>query len=266
MMSGPLLRRGLLLAALALLLQACASTRHPPAGRAYHFGRDTFAYANELVWVYGWDADGQWRGTPRTPKPDYSHRCFVVAKSAKQFFAHAEFDPELPIADDLTYRRLVGEVLNSDPSTTAPPSERIRIPGYPSRRAFSVAQEDLLKAQSGGPWSSYFQRGHWRMIFPFSRQSQANTAEAWIQALSENRPAVAHVLTFPSLRINHAVLVFRVREEPEQIVFLVYDPNTPDRPVELIFDRATRTFHFPTTAYFPGGKVNVYEVYRGLLY
>ena len=85
-------------------------------------------------------------------------------------------------------------------------------------------------------------------------------------ALELNRPPVVHVVSFPSLRINHALLVFAVSEDPARIQFQVYDPNTPGQPCELNFDRKTRTFHFPATAYFPGGKVNVYEVYHGLLY
>ena len=266
MLSALQLWRCLSLLALALLVPGCAGTGHPPAPRAYSFCQDTFAYTNELVWEYAWDAQGRWRGEPRTPKPDYSHRCFVVAKAAKQFFGHAQFDPHLGPADDLTYRRLIREVLRSSPRQIAPAEDRIRVPGYRSLRQFSVDQERLLKAESGGPWRSYFQRGHWRMIFPFSRGSQARTARNLIKAVRENRPAVVHVVTFPSLRINHALLVFAALEDSARITFQVYDPNTPDHPGELSFDRATRTFHFPTTAYFPGGNVNVYEVYHALLY
>jgi hypothetical protein len=266
MLSATQTWRSLLTVALVLLAQGCASHPQPVADRPFTFQRDTFAYANELVWEYAWDAEGRWRGQPRSPKPEYSHRCFVVVKAAKQFFWHADFDPDTMPADDLTYRRLVREVLNSSPRTPSSPEERIRIPGYPHLHAFSTAHERLLKAESGAAWQSYFQRGHWRMIFPFSRGSQEQTARDLIAATRKNQPAVAHVLCFPSLRINHAVLVFEARDESARVVFTVYDPNTPAQPAELIYDRPTRTFQFPATDYFPGGNVNVYEVYRGALY
>jgi hypothetical protein len=189
-----------------------------------------------------------------------------VVRAAKQFFWHAEFRPDVRRADDLTYRRLVREVLRSNPRRPSPPNERIQIPGYRDLHEFSAEHGRLLKAESGGAWLSYVQRGHWRMIFPFSRRSQERTAQQWIEAVERNQPAVAHVHCFPSLRINHAVLVFAAREDPAEVVFQVYDPNTPEQPRELIFNRLTRTFNYPTTAYFPGGKVTVYEVYRNFWY
>jgi len=48
--------------------------RHfPPDGlaeRGFEFQRDTFAFPNELVWVYEYDANGKWtpiRATPNRP-------------------------------------------------------------------------------------------------------------------------------------------------------------------------------------------------------
>lgn len=254
------------LVTLALLLTGCLHPQPHAASREFRFGEDTFAYPNELVWQYDWDEKGKWRGTARDPKPDYSHRCFVMAKSAKQFFMHAQFEASQPLADDLTYRRLIREVLDANPRKARQPAQRVRIPGYPNLHAFSRAQAHLLKTESGGPLQSYFQRGHWRMVFPFSRGSQARTADSWLKALEKNRPAVAHVLTFPSLRINHALLVYDVQEQADRLLFEVYDPNTPEEPCTLTYDRPTRTFHYPTTAYFPGGNVNVYEVYHRTLY
>ena len=50
------------------------------------------------------------------------------------------------------------------------------------------------------------------------------------------------------------------------IQFQAYDPNIPAHPVELIYQRADRTFYFPRTHYWAGGKLNVIEVYRGWIY
>ena len=37
---------------------------------------------------------------PREPKPDYAHRCFVLARAARQFLYHARFDAEHESASD----------------------------------------------------------------------------------------------------------------------------------------------------------------------
>jgi hypothetical protein len=251
---------------LVWLLQGCASRPQSAADRPFVFGQDSFAYANELVWEYSWDGHGRWRGKPRSPPPDYSHHCFVVVRAAKQFFNHALFDPDARIADDLTYRRLVRQVLDKSPRTISPSEHRIRIPGYPHLNAFSADHGSLLKAESGGAWLSYLQRGNWRMILPFSRGSQESAARKFLDAIAQNRPAIAHVVAFPSLRINHAVLVFDADESAEQVTFHVYDPNSPEQSRVLVLDRASRTFHFPANDYFPGGNVNVYEVYHSLCY
>jgi hypothetical protein len=254
--------------ALSLLLCGCATSRPivPANSRAFEFQKDTFAYANELVWEYGFDANGKWKGHARQPKPDYTHHCFVVARAARQFFQFARFDPAQPEADAATYRRLIRGVMKQSARRDVPDSERIVIPGYADLREFSLAQELLLKAECGGAWQSYFQRGHWRMIFPFSREHQRKTAEALLAEVKQNRPPVVHVVRFPQLTINHALVLFDANETTREIQFTVYDPNKPEKPATLTYDRVKKTFFFPANDYFPGGRVDVYEIYRGWVY
>src|SRR6266404_3032128 len=162
----------------ACALMGCVTTP-PPAASSRHFvfDQDTFAYANELVWEYRFDERGHWISKPREPKPDYTHHCFVVARSAKQFFAHARFDARRPVADAETYRRLIHQIVSIRPRRELPDGDRVVIPGYSNLREFSRVQEKLLKAECGGAWHSYFQRGHWRMIWPFTRRHQQKLAE-----------------------------------------------------------------------------------------
>lgn len=240
----------------------CASHRQFVGSRPFSFKTDTFAYANELVWEYHFDANGKWVHQRREPEPDYTHHCFVVARSARQFFENARFDPSLPVASDKTYLRLIHRVVSIDPSHPLPDSKKIVIPGYANLREFSAAKENLLKSECGGAWESYFQRGHWRMIWPFSRAHQERTAEQLVADLKENRPPVVHVVRFPQLTINHSVLLFDAKETKTNILFSVYDPNKPDKPKTLTFDRASRTFTFPGNDYWPGGRVDIYEIYR----
>lgn len=247
---------------MALALCGCAGRRQFVGTRPFDFQKDTFAYANELTWVYHYDANGKWVHQRREPKPDYHQHCFVVARCARQFFQNARFDPTQPIATETTYRQLIRRVVSVDPSHPLDDSKRIVIPGFADLRQFSAAQEKLLKDECGGEWQSYFQRGHWRMIFPISRRSQERTAERLLADLKDNRPPVVHIERFPQLTINHAILIFGAKESEKNIVFSVYDPNKPDSPKTMIFDRATRTFNFPGNDYWPGGRVDVYEIYR----
>jgi hypothetical protein len=246
----------------------CASSRAGQEGQArpFRFGADTFAYQNELVWDYGLDEAGAWRGRPRDPVPDYVHRCFVMARSVKQFFLHARFDPEAGAVDDLTYRYLIREVLRSSPRHGRDAERRVVIPGYRDLYEFSDAWGWLLQAESGGAWGSYFQRGHWRMVFPFSRRHQERMARALEAGVERDGLVVVHLVRFPGLQINHAVVVFDAVEEERGVQFSVYDPNTATGPVTLRFDRVRRQFEFASTAYYRGGPLKVYEIYRGICY
>jgi len=239
---------------------ARASFSHP-----FVFGQDNFSYRNDLMWVYYKDPDtGEFRHKDREPPPDYSHHCFPVARSARQFFQHARFDPTLPKADEATYRELIHRVVKTSPRRQL--DERIVIPGFTNLFTFSQAYEKLLKGECGGAWQSYFQRGHWRMIFPFSRHHQEKAAESFRQSLQRNRPPIIHIVKFPQLTINHAIVLFDVHEKEKGLEFDVYDPYDPLKPTTLTFDREERQFWFPGNDYFVGGKVDAYEVYYSWKY
>jgi hypothetical protein len=249
---------------LALVLCGCAGSRSREASfaRPFVFGEDTFAYRNDLVWVYYRDpVTGEFRHKNREPKPDYTHHCFPVARSARQFFQHARFDPTQPVADEAAYRKLIRRVVSTSPRTVLEERERVVIPGYTNLFAFSRAQERLLKEECGSAWQSYFQRGHWRMIFPFSGRSQEKMVEQLREAILRNRPPVIHIARFPSLTINHALVLFEVKEMEAEVKFSVYDPYDPITPSVLTFKKAERQFYYPPNDYFVGGKADVYEIY-----
>jgi hypothetical protein len=253
----------------ALLLSGCASTGSSPAlwkERPFVFPEDAFAYPNELFWEYWYDEQGQWTTRRREPPPAYAHHCFVVARAARQFFDVAEFDPTQPVVSPEEYRALIRRVVRSNPRRGPGKRNKIVIPGYASLREFSEAHVTLLKAECGGAWQSYVQRGHWRMIMPFSRGHQEKMAGQLVRALEQNRPPVIHVVCFPELTINHALVVIGAEPTPGGKAFSVYDPNLPEHPALIYYDAKRRTFEFPPNHYFPGGKINVYEVYHSCLY
>ncbi|MEO6036134.1 MAG: hypothetical protein ABIQ35_12835, partial [Verrucomicrobiota bacterium] len=207
---------------------------------------------------------GKWTSRRREPQPEYKQHCFVVVHAAKQFFKFAEFDPASQAVDEKSYRDLIHQIVFGSDMRRA--DVKIKVPGYANLNEFSRAHEDLLKRESGSAWRSYFQRGHWRIMLPFSRRHQEKAGEDFVRKLRENQALVVHLVRFPQLSINHAVMLVGFRETTEAIEFSVYDPNTPDKPSILTYDRASRTFLLPTNAYFYGGKVNVYEIYRSCLY
>lgn len=254
---------GAMLLLLALIV-GCASPQHLDTGsnKPFNFETDIFAFPNELTWTYEYDAQGKWTTHTRKPKPDYSQHCFVIARSTRQFYLNARFDPSQPVADQAAYRRLIRRVVSSNPRKGRPDPEKIVIPGYPNLRSFSQAQENLLKAECGPAWQSYVQRGHWRIVFPFTRHHQENTARVLLAETGYGRPVVVHLVRFPQLTINHALVVFRAKQEENEIQFIAYDPNRPAEPRILNYDRARRTFLFAANDYFPGGRVDVYQVYH----
>jgi hypothetical protein len=239
----------------------------PDAGpRRFDFARDSFAFENETFWEYHFDAaSGKTTFSRRQPKPDYAHRCFVLTRAARQFLFHARFDQTQKAGDDLACRRLIRAVMARDVRAPAEPGRQIVIPGYADLRQFSRAREPLLKAECGGAWRSYVLRSHWRMIFPISRAHQARTAASLDSALRENVPPIIHLVKFPSLTINHSMILFAAAEAGGSLAFQAYDPNHPAQPVRLSFDHATRTFSLPPNRYWAGGELDIIEIYRNWL-
>jgi hypothetical protein len=260
-------KSSLLLLLFVALAAGCASSSNRSFPRPFKFGEDTFSYANELVWEYDFDdATGTTSHRKRVPPPTYTHHCFVVARAAKQFFQNARFDPSLPETDAETYRKLVRRVVSVAPRKILLDHEKIVIPGYTNLFSFSRDWEDLLKDECGGAWLSYFQKGHWRSVFPLTRAHQNRMSKQLLDSIRQNRPAVIHVVRFPKLTINHSLVVFDANEEENTIRFAVYDPNHPEKPSVLTFDRATRRFDLPRNPYFIGGRVDVYEIYHAWNY
>jgi len=70
---------------------------------------------------------------------------------------------------------------------------------------------------------------------------------------------------FPSLTINHGMIIFGFRVTHPSVKFLAYDPNDPARPGELVFDCANNTFSLPSNHYWIGGRLNIIEIFRGWL-
>jgi len=229
--------------------------------RAFRHPADTPAFANETLWRYTLDPQtGRQVHEPRVPPPTYTLRCFVLTRLVKLFHGHARFDPTTPSLTAADYRQRLQSLLQRHPRCLCPEEKRLVFPGFTDLRAFSFAYETLLKVTVGGAWRSYFRRGHWRMILPFFRRGQALEAERLRKRVLAHRAPSVHVVTFPQLTLNHAIVLFEVTESASHLIFRAYDPNSPDEQVLLTYDRVRRQFSLPPLPYFIGGPISLYEV------
>ena len=72
---------------------------------------------------------------------------------------------------------------------------------------------------------------------------------------------LVHLFRFPRITINHGIVLYGLRESEPSLEFEAYDPNLPEGPVKLIYDRARRVFTFAPSRYWGGGELSVVEIY-----
>jgi hypothetical protein len=228
----------------------------------FQFERDTFAFPHELVWQYRFDPATGAMTTFRTdPPPTYYHRCFVMVRSVRQFFYHARFEPEQPATEPEIYRQLIREVVSRSPRRRCAESGRVVIPGYDGLRSFSQAHERLLKEELGGPWQSYFLWSHWRMVFPVVGRHRKWTSQGLKRSLPKRGLTLVHLFRFPRITINHGIALFGLAETDRTMEFEAYDPNIPEHPVKLVYDKQRRVFTFAPSRYWGGGELNAVEIF-----
>ena len=232
------------------------------SARVFEFDRDTFAYPHELVWKYNFDpVTGAMSVCKADPPPTYYHRCFVMVRATRQFFYHARFERDSPRTDTGTYQKLIRQIAGRDVRRRCPETERIVVPGFDGLRAFSRANEPLLKAQCGAPWESYFLRSHWRMVFPVPTWYREMMVKKLQESLPRRGLALVHLFCFPKITINHGIALFGFAESDAAIEFDAYDPNIPEHPVKLVYEKQRRQFTFAPNRYWGGGALKVMEIY-----
>jgi hypothetical protein len=156
---------------------------------------------------------------------------------------------------------MIREVVSRNPRRACAEPERVAIPGYDGLRSFSQAHEPLLKAELGGPWQSYFLRSHWRMVFPVRGWHQKRMAQQLKRSLHEHGVSLVHLFRFPRITINHGIVLYELTETEQNMEFEAYDPNIPEHPVTLVYDRNQRAFTFAPSRYWGGGVLSVMEIF-----
>jgi hypothetical protein len=253
-----MMRRLARLLCLMLVLAGCAtapplerSAPRPRSGAALRFGVDTFAFRNDIRWKNPGKSDM------------YANYCFVMARAVTQFHRFARFAPELPRVEPPVYTRLVSLVVARAPwEDPLPPAERVVIPGYASLHELSAAHEAAVKAGLGGPVWTFIHWTNWRVVFPVTGGQQERVARETLAELDAGRMVQLLVTNLPKVELNHTVIAYDYRiYEGRFIEFIVYDPNEPEEPGRVAFDRAERSFFASGVYDTEPGAIRAFRMY-----
>jgi len=192
-----------------------------------------------------------------------------MTRAALQFDKFARFDPKGTPLDDRALAERIRTVTRQPAWQKALPSDRrIIFPGYSSLREMSVKRGWVLQDNIGLGWPTYFRFGNFRMVHEHSRRYQEETHAHLEAALARGEPFVVYLSTFPSLTINHAVLVYAHRpalarnaRTRQMDRYAVYDPNHAKAPRQLTWSPGQGAFAYQKDWDFVGGFVRVYQMY-----
>jgi hypothetical protein len=243
---------------LAVAVSGCASVApidvavsRPSPPDVLRFGVDTFAFPNESR-------------AHNPDKPDlYANYCFVMARGVIQFQRFARFDPGAPRLADDEYAARVKQVVGHAPwRDPLPPDDRVVIPGYASLFDFSRGQEAAVKAGLVGRFWTLVHWTNWRVVFPMPRWQQERVAREALGELGDGRPVQLLVTNFPTWELNHTVVAYAYRLDPAgNVLFTVYDPNDPQVPGRVTFDRAERRFEASRLYDTHVGPIRAFRMY-----
>ncbi|MGH7392950.1 MAG: hypothetical protein ACREM3_26370 [Candidatus Rokuibacteriota bacterium] len=236
-------------------LDAGAVARGPAvATPGFVFARDSFAFRNEI--------------RARNPDADdlYANYCFVLARGLRQFFTSVRFDPAAPrITRDEYVARVRQVAARPAWGEPLPPDARVVIPGYASLRDFSRAEEDAVKEGLGGRFWTFVHWTNWRITLPVTGGHQEGVAAEIVDDLRRGRLVQLLVTNWPKPELNHTVVVYAARAAADGLALEVWDPNDPDRPGRITFERASRRF-VATRVYDTGvGPIRVFRMYYSWL-
>lgn len=241
---------------------ALASTQGAARASGFRFDRETLAFVNSTVFEYH-EGRAQVRkagGAKEKPKR-YTRRCFVMSRTVLQFHKFARFDPRGAQLDDTELAARVRTVAHKEPWHAAlPAAQRTVFPGYRDLRALSAARARVLQENIGLGWPTYFRVGNSRMFYKHDPAYQEKTHADLEATLKRGELFVAYLSDYPTLHINHAVLVYAHKGHHSDR-YLTYDPNHSDGPRELKWLPAKRAFDFQKDEEFVGGFTRVFQVY-----
>ena len=236
-------------------IAACASLPVEPSVaveatvRDFAFARDTFAFPNDV------------RAFAPERADLYANYCFVMARSLRQFFLFARFDPAAPRLDRAGYVERVRHVVARPPwRGPIPVEERVIIPGYASLRELSRGEAGAVKEGLGGRFWTFVHWTNWRVVFPMSRRHQGGVLAETQRELAAGGLVQLLVTNWPIPELNHTVVAFASRPNGAGVELMIWDPNEPARPGVITFD-STRGFWATRLYATRPGPIRVFRMY-----
>ena len=238
--------------------------RNSAAASDFRFDRDTVSFANATVFEYR-EGHPYLRQREKGEPKRYTRRCFVLCRTTMQFQKFARFDPHAaPLDDNALAARIRNVTRRAAWGKPLPADQRVVFPGYADLRAMSEARREVVRANIGLGWPTYFRLGNVRMLYEHDSSYHKETHANLNAALARGELFAGFLTTYPRLSINHAVLVYKRKPASRNggiDRYLVYDPNHPEAPRELTWSSRDRAFAYQKDWDFVGGFVRVYQIY-----
>jgi hypothetical protein len=188
-----------------------------------------------------------------------------MSRTVVQFLKFARFEPNGTHLEDNELAHRVRQVTRHPPYEQAlSASQRVVIPGYRNLRELSEKRGWVLQKNIGLGWPTYLRIGNYRMFYNHSKNYQAKTHEQLNAILAQGDLFIGYLSDFPTLHINHAVLVYSRKPSSRSDNtdrYNCYDPNHPDGPRELVWFPNKQVFNFEKDQEFVGGFTRVFQVY-----
>jgi hypothetical protein len=199
-----------------LLLPALPAYEPPaaPAPRPFRYDTDTFSFANETVWNYV-NGSVQSESSPANPKARL-HAPLLRGDPRRR--PVLEIRPLRSQGRAASARSLAARIRDVTERSVWLPAlsrrERIVFPGYANLREISAADPGVFQANIGLGWPVYFRAGNMPIVAPVYRETEARLNDEIFHDLQLNYPTIVWLYNFPSLNINHVVVVFRRETGP----------------------------------------------------
>ncbi len=135
------------------------------------------------------------------------------------------------------------------------------IPGYANLREFSRAEEGAVKEGLGPRFWTLWHWTNWRAAFLVTRSHQEGVARELVAELRAGRLVQLLVTNLPKIELNHTVVAFEARDTARGIEFVVWDPNDPDAPGLIQYDREERRFWATRLHDTEPGPIRAFRMY-----
>lgn len=99
------------------------------------------------------------------------------------------------------------------------------------------------------------------MIFPVPVWYRKMMVKKLKASLPRRGLTLVHLFRFPKITINHGIALFGFTESDRAVEFDAYDPNIPEHPIKLIYEKDSNQFTLAANRYWGGGALKVYEIY-----